>query len=233
MIDITQFTPTGANVLLQVEKEDYVSVLTQKVRTSSGGIIEFDFDHYMSPSGEFKVSRELMKVISVGPKCKFCQPGDMGIIDYTIDEDDDLIVYEDETYKYFCIPEDREIVKESHGVYNARGAYSKIYDEGDCIRESSILGVIRDEKIICNENFVIFREEDANDLFELSDTGIWIPKEQQGGEYMLLTIEFVPEGSPYKPGDKVFVYQYFVFTKNIQAYAFLMANEQDISAVKK
>ncbi len=229
MINITEFKPTFSNILLAVEKEEYVSILTQKVRTSTGGIIMFDFDHYLNSEGEMKTARELMNVVSVGPNCKLCQPGDIAIIDYTVDETEDLVVYEDERFKYFCLSEDRDLAPADHGVYNANGVWSKIYGKGDMIRESLIYGVIRNDKIICNENYVVFRPEDADKFFELNEAGLWIPKQEQGGDYMTLTIEFAPLGSKYKAGDKVMVPQYYTFTKNIQANAFLMAYEQDIA----
>lgn len=233
MINIQDYTPTFANVLLKVEKEDYVSILTQKVKTSSGGIIEFDFDHYITPAREIKNSREIMQVISIGPECAFCIPGDLAIIDYTVDEGQDHIVYEDDKFIYYCLDETRNIVQEDHGVFNPIGSYCPIYSKGDCNRESLIYGVIRNEKIICNENYVIFKFEEVDDLYELNQDGVWLPKSQSAGDYTKLTIEFTSYNSKYKTGDKVMVYEYFTFTKNIQCNAFLMAYEQDISGVLK
>lgn len=235
MFDINDFIPIKDKVLIEIKKDNHLTILSKKIKTSSGGIIEFDFDFYTDPTDNtLKESRELGDVIAIGDECSFCQVGDMAILDYTVDEDKECIVHETNLTKFIVIPEKGKFAEKNHGIYNQNGSYCKIYNKGDSLFETNIFGVIRNENIICNNRYVIFTEEDADANFEISPNGLYLPKSADvGGDVKELTIEFAPINSKYKSGDKVLVYQYFLFTKPIQCNAFLMAYEQDILCKKK
>lgn len=231
-MEIKDYSVTRDNVLIALYNEDHLNLMSKKVKTTSGGIILFDFDYYVDEtSRKLKMSKEIGEVISVGPLCEFCKPGDLAIIDYTVDMDEDIILHETADAKYVAIPEKHVVTQSDHGTFNANGQYCKIYDKGDCILQSNIYGVIRDEKILCNKDYVIFSFKDADDNFELMQNGFWIIKRDKECDLITLTVEFAHADSPLKPGNRVKVYTNYVFTKNIQCNAFLMAYEQDIYCV--
>lgn len=233
MIDISQYTVTGDNVILQMDKEDYFSIYSKKIKTSNGGIITFDFDvYYDEAQKETKFARETAHVIATGPDVKLCQVGDEALLDYTIDSDYDCILYEDHKYKIIFLKEGNVVQTESHGVWSSTGVWSPIWQAGDTTQFSNIIGVIRDNNIICNSEYVIYKYEDVDSQFEISHGGIWLPKSDKTAQEMLhLTIEFCAHDSKYKPGDVVSVYKNYLFTKNIQCNAFMCSYEQDIWGV--
>lgn len=233
-MNISKYTPTADHVLIEMKKEDYLNIYSKKIKTLDGGIITFDFDTYVDPTDHtLKMSKEIGDVVAIGPDCNFCKVGDCVILDYTVDMDQDCIVHETESSKFITIKEQHSYVDHDHGAYNENGIYCRIFNKGDMIQQSNIYGVIRDENIICNSNYVIFAYKDVDANFELSPGGIWFPKKNDTGDLMSLTIDFCPAKSKYKRGDIVLVYQYYVFTKDIQCNAFLMAYETDILGIAK
>jgi hypothetical protein len=233
MIDISTYTVTGDNVILKFDKEDYFSIYSKKVKTSSGGIITFDFDTYYSEeTKEFKYARETAEVIAIGKDVKLCQVGDTALLDYMVDMDFDNVLFEDHKTKIVFLKEGNVVQTESHGVWSSTGVWSPIWSAGDTTQFSNIIGVIRDNNIICNNEYVIYKFEDVDNQFELSQSGIWLPKEDKTNKEMVhMTIEFCAYDSKYKVGDVVSVYKNYLFTKNIQCNAFMASYEQDIWGV--
>jgi hypothetical protein len=230
MFNIKDFEVLNDNVILKYDKSDKSTILTKKIRTHSGGIVTFDFDLYIDQNTqEIMVDRSLVEVIGAGPKCTLCTPGDMAVIDYTAEDDPSIVLYEDHESKVFFLREKDVVQKEDVGVYNSLGNYSIIYHEGDTTEFSRIYGVIRNEHIICNDAYVVFKFEDLENGYEQSPSGIWFPKNKRG-DIITLTIEYAPENCHYKPGDKVALFQGYTFTKQINLNTFLMAYTQDVMA---
>lgn len=229
-MDITKYKVTGDNVILKIDKEDYFSIYTQKIKTTNGGIITFDFDvYYDEAQKQTKFARETAQVIATGPDVKLCQIGDEALLDYTVDMDEDCILFEDHKYKIIFLKEGNVVQEKTHGVWSSTGVWSPIWKAGDTTQFSNLIGVIRDNNIICNDQYVIYKYEDVDNQFELAPSGIWVPKDTNKSEEIVhMTIEFCPYNSQYKRGDIVSVYKNYLFTKNIQCNAFMMSYHMDI-----
>lgn len=230
----SQLIPHPDFVLVKITKESRESLFRKRIVRDDGTaamlFITVDEDKLNDRKSEIFVSAG--QVVSAGKNVDNVLPGDTAIIHYLIDNDDDLIVGYDGPDKLVMVDaittthQDANIVYESRKGNRTQAAWLK----GDYDNLSSLIGVVRDDKIYPRDPFVML-EHKSNVVGKVTRSGLIYYETEKVIEREVLSVS--PESIEnygIVPGVKVLVNDFDVFSVMIDGKRLSCVNDQDIMA---
>lgn len=216
------FQPNNKYVLVKIKKQDRESLFSKKITTDSGEVITLltgqDKGEGDTDSSAFYVSNGL--IVGVGKDIKEVKIGDLGLIEYTCDNDDDIIVgYEGED-KIIAVLSVSEKHTEDNIIYenrkineNGKTSPTQIaWLKGEYKHYSSLYGTVRGESIISISPYCFVTHKETI-IEKVSSSGIVYKEDEKMIERQLISIS-KEEGirQKIKKGDTLIVDDFDVFS---------------------
>lgn len=219
-------------VVVKITKESRDALFFKKIMKDDGSEIDFIIDtpaeNEDERSARIFVSTGI--IISVGSNIKNVKPGDIGILEYILDNDESIIIgYENED-KIIVVNAVTTRHEEDNIVYANRKIKKNqtVWKRGDYNVTSGLLGVIRNKELISVDPYVFLNHESTL-ISKVSAAGILYSEKQKILKREILAIsEESKKRINAANGDKVLVDDFDLFDIVIDGKKISAINDIDI-----
>jgi co-chaperonin GroES (HSP10) len=170
-------TPEPDSVIIKIRKEDRDALFAKTITRDDGTKVKLFIAQPVS-ADDVTANEKFVscgEIVSRGTNVKLFECGDLAILDYTLDNDESVIVGYEGDDKLVAVKAhttfvDRDLVVYAHREPQKTQGNAKamrvsrdqiVQHKGDYNEMSLVLGVIRGEKLIANEPFVFLDYEDT------------------------------------------------------------------------
>lgn len=173
-MDIKRLKPVSNNVIIKILNADRDGIFEKSVVRDDGSIVKlitstdlrllkdddgFEFMRSLEESDDERSAYFVRTgmVISVGERVNTMQPGDIAILDYNVDNRDDIVIGKDREGKYVSVCGVTSFYQEDVIEYAQRNSKRDqvVAFKGEITRLTDIVGVIREEKILAINPYII------------------------------------------------------------------------------
>lgn len=180
------------SIMVKMKKEDRDALFSRWVIKNDGTKVQLflqsEPEEHSDQRSQVFVS--IGEISQVGENIKDVEPGDTAILDYTVDNFlDNILYHDDEGNKYVVIDGITTYHQNDYWIYaNRRNAKDTlVYSKNDMNITSPLLGVIRNEKLISRQPYV-FLEHRSNVVERRSNSGIAYSETQEIVERKVLSV---------------------------------------------
>jgi hypothetical protein len=221
-----KFTVAPDRVLIKIMKEQRDRLFSKLITNHEGKQVELFF---ATPAEEnedrrFEQSVHWGTVIAVGSAVSGMKVGDAAILDYLVDASDKDEAGYDKGDKLLSVK-----ALTTYHTSDLRTSDGKrfIHNNGDFDQISPILGMIREDKVIAREPYVIFLHTPSV-IKRIEGVGISL---EEKPTFLKREVLAVHDGAPYKAGDNVIIHDRDVVDRTYEGKAMQVAFSRDVVAV--
>lgn len=176
----------------------------------------------------FSQGVSLARVVSIGKDVSPVKPGDMVIVDYSVDTDTAKIIEINDQGKYVRVVAANKFYDHDKMAYANKyerfDAYE--YRNGDLEFAAAIFGIIKGDEIQPVPPYVFMQYVDLEGKFIKTGSGLMVPSKE--GEFVIRQVLFAGEDSHFKAGDKVLVDFASLYERQVNDGLISICMEQDI-----
>lgn len=204
------------SVMVKIKKEDTDSLYSKWIVRNDGTRVQLftqpEPSSLLMRKSEIFVS--IGEVIQVGGGIENVQEGDLALLDYTVDNFIDNVLYYDGEGNKFIAIDGNTTFHEETLIINADRKHPTetiVYKKGELNAASPLLGIIRGEKLIARNPYV-FIEHEGNTVDKVSDVGILYSEKVEISERKILSVSdksSIKYGM--KDGQMIMVEEYNIF----------------------
>ena len=171
------FTVTPDNIMLKINKKDTDSLYSKWITRNDGSKVQLFIqpELHRDSDNRAKIFVSFGEVVQVGENVKGVEVGDIGILDYTVDNElDNILFYDEEKNKHIVIEATTTFHDCDEWAYGSRLNVRdvKVSAKGDMNVVSPLLALIRNGKLIAREPYVFINHE-KNIVDKQTDSGIF------------------------------------------------------------
>jgi co-chaperonin GroES (HSP10) len=203
------------SVLVKITKESRDTVFTKKIKRDDGTFVDFvmaippdkESDNYST----FFVSTGI--IVGIGENVTGILINDIAILDYQVDNNEDIIVGYDGEDKLVCVDAVTTRHEEDYVVYATRQSKRDqiVYSKGDFDILSKLLGIIRNQELIARDPYV-FLNHKTNVEKKQTKSGITYNETKYCFEREILSApKETTEKLGFKKGDRIMVSDFDIF----------------------
>jgi hypothetical protein len=221
--------------IVQILKEDHDRKLFKEVTLANGKVLKLSLDILSSGlyDDHFSQGVSLAKVIATGEGVDWVFPGEVVVVDYTIDTAGGKIISDENGVKTVRANALNEFYTESKLISATTTSRYDTYEykAGDLKSSSTIFGVIRGDEIIPNHPYVLLKYVNVEGQFEQTPSGLLLPSSE--GELVIRQVLFAHPDSKLKSGDNIMVDFEFLYERDVNDEIISICMEDDIISVLK
>lgn len=220
-------------VMIKIKKSDTDALYSKWITKNDGTKVQLFLQaepeqHDVARSSIFVSSGE---VVQVGINVSGVEEGDTAILDYTVDNFvDNVLYYDDEENKYVVIDGTTTFHTEDFIVYANRKnpKDTLVYRRGDMDTVSPLLGMIRGEKLIARRPYV-FLEHKSNVVDKTTQSGIVYSQTEDVIERKVLAVSEQSEKSfGVVQNETVVIFDKDVFNVKVSSNTIQCVMDEDI-----
>lgn len=228
-----KFIVPPSSVMVKIKNEDKEALYTKWIIKDDGSKVQLflqsEPDQMDSRRSSIFVSTG--EIVQVGENVTGLQEGDTAILDYTVDNfTDNVLYYDDEKNKYVVIDAVTTFHTGNTWAYANRDnpRDNLVSKSGDMDISSPLLGVIRNEELIARQPYV-FLEHKSNTVETETNSGIKHSYEEDIIQREVLAVSEVSNKKyGIKKGQKIIVDNYDVFDIQLREYKIQAILDSDV-----
>lgn len=209
-------------IMIKIKEEDTQSLYTKWIVRNDGTKVQLfiQSEPDKNSTQRSKIFVSLAEVVQVGENVTGVEEQDIAILDYTVDNDlDNVLYYDEEKNKFIVVQATTILHKFDQWAYATRQSPRDVLVAkiGDIETFSPVLGLIRGDKLIARFPYVFLNHESTK-VDKISESGILYTEEQQILERKVLSVSKESElrHSIIKEGKTVIVQDIDVFSVQLK-----------------
>lgn len=228
-MDVSNLQAPADHIIVRVDVEKRKTMFTKDIVTATGQTITLitttEFELGCAECGLQTVGTA--EVINVGKNVKNMQPGDMLMIDYTVELNQSAKPLKDTDGSVFCIRATTTYHEQDFIMGGNEKANPKIiWKAGEINLLSPVIAIVRGDQIIVNDPFVLLQYVKVEVGFKANAEGILVKGKVE--DLLLRTIICSSEEDSFAPGDVLLVDDLDLFERSINDKVFSVIFKQDI-----
>lgn len=220
-------TPAPDRILVKISKRQAEDLTSKWIVRDDGTKVKL----FLEPEYEKGYDRRWQQnvsvgtILAVGENVENIYPSDIAILDYTSQNDDDILVGFFKGDQIISIVarttyEQKDAIPDSNGL--------KAWKKGDFLIMSQVLGVIRNDKVIAFSPYV-FLESKSNLIVVVMANGKILETKEDISQRKILSIS---EETFYSAGDEILIKEEDIFFREIDGNQMSVVFDRDIIGKK-
>lgn len=230
----TNLTTIPGYAIVEILKEDKDRKFTKEIMVNGEKkLLTIDIAQSGLYDDHFSQGVSIAKVIAIAEELTSVKPGDMVVVDYSVDTANGMVIGHENGNKLVRANATNEFYTDSKLISATTESRYDVYEykPGDLKSASTIFGVIKGEEIIPNYPYVFLKYVNLDGEFEMTETGLVVPSSE--GDMVIRQVMFSHSDSPMKPGDNVMVDYAALYERDLGAELISICMQDDIVAKLK
>jgi hypothetical protein len=221
--------PTHA--IVEILQTDHDKIFYKEIPGPKGEKIRLTltFEKSRDKDEHFSQGVHLAKIVAVGDEIDSVKPGDVVMVDYTVDTGTARILFNDGERKLVDVIAKNVYHEDDYllSATNERPRDTYIWRKGDLDEITVIFGIVKDDgEVIPLDPFVILEYAVVDGTFEENENGILVPVYE--GDAVMRRCLFAHENSRIKQGDTVLVPFDSLYEREVYDKVISVCIEKDI-----